>query len=261
MKYLFWNTHKNIQINDVLSEIIIENDINMVLLAEYNADSADLITKVSNQHLKMQEYPMLSKRIKMFGTIANIHGGKESDQYCIRVINNQDIICCVHLNSKIYNGEADSREDTVQYILHDIEEKEQEINSENSIVVGDFNSNPYDNALINARYFHGMPIYDIAKSKSRTFNGHEYRMFYNPMWNFLGDADKPYGTYYYSGSNAINTYWHIYDQVIIRPALKERFIQDSLKIITGTKTKSLLNGKGHPDKQYSDHLPIMFEIK
>ena len=35
MKYLFWNTHKNDDINDVLSELIIENNISMVLLAEY----------------------------------------------------------------------------------------------------------------------------------------------------------------------------------------------------------------------------------
>ena len=49
-------------------------------------------------------------------------------------------------------------------------------------------------------------------------------MFYNPMWNLLGDAQEPYGTYYYAGNgHPINTYWNIYDQVIIRPALRGTF--------------------------------------
>ena len=86
-------------------------------------------------------------------------------------------------------------------------------------------------------------------------------MFYNPMWNLLGDFQQPYGTYYYSGSNPVNTYWNIYDQVIIRPALRKRFVNDSLIIIQETKTRYLLDRNGHPDKKFSDHLPIVFEIK
>ena len=86
-------------------------------------------------------------------------------------------------------------------------------------------------------------------------------MFYNPMWRFLGDEKTPYGTYYHNNNNTINTYWNIYDQVIIRPQLKKRFVDESLKIITETKSKYLLDAKGHPDKSISDHLPIIFEIQ
>ena len=86
-------------------------------------------------------------------------------------------------------------------------------------------------------------------------------MFYNPMWNLLGDSQEPYGTYYYSGNDTENTFWNIYDQVIIRPVLRERFVIESLKIIKETKTRFLLNNSGHPNKKISDHLPIMFEIQ
>lgn len=81
-------------------------------------------------------------------------------------------------------------------------------------------------------------------------------MFYNPMWNFLGDFRKPYGTHY---ANESDIYWNIYDQVIIRPELRERFVDDSLRIITEIETLTLLDAKGHP--AISDHLPITFEIK
>ena len=64
MKYLFWNTHKNSDINDVLCELIVENDISMVCLAEYTAEADELIKKLSVQNVNMMEYGSCSERIK-----------------------------------------------------------------------------------------------------------------------------------------------------------------------------------------------------
>ena len=261
MKYLFWNTHHNRDINEILSELIIENDISLAFLAEYVAQSDELIEKLASRNVEMQAYVSCSERIRIFGRVENIQGRKDSDHAVIRIINNKDILCCVHLNSKIYSGHEEYRAILIEQILKDIQDVEQELETENTIVVGDFNSNPYDSSLINARYFHGLPIYDEVKKRSRVIAGKEYFMFYNPMWNLLGDFKQPYGTYYYSGSDAVNTYWNIYDQVLIRPALRERFVRDSLMIIKETKTRFLLDNNGHPNKKISDHLPIMFEIK
>ena len=85
-------------------------------------------------------------------------------------------------------------------------------------------------------------------------------MFYNPMWNFLGDFNEPYGTYYCSSGDTVNPYWNVYDQVIIRPALRARFVDSNLRIITETTKLSLLDKNRHPDSRISDHLPIIFEI-
>ena len=38
MKVLFWNTHNNININTILGEIIIENSVDIIALAEYSAN-------------------------------------------------------------------------------------------------------------------------------------------------------------------------------------------------------------------------------
>ena len=261
MKYLFWNTHNNSDINDILCELIVENDISMVCLAEYTAKADELIKKLSVQNVNMMEYGSCSERIKMFGEAKNIQYRTDTDHAVIRIINNKDILCCVHLNSKIYSSHEYIREIHMDQIISDIQGVEQELQSENTIVVGDFNINPYDSSLVNAKYFHGIPIYEEAKRKSRVIAGKEFYMFYNPMWNLLGDAQEPYGTYYYAGNDPINTYWNIYDQVLIRPALRERFVVDSLKIIKETQTRFLLDNNGHPNKKISDHLPIVFEIK
>lgn len=149
----------------------------------------------------------------------------------------------------------------IEQIINDILKLENGLNTTNTIIVGDFNINPYDNSCVNARYFHGIPIYEDAMRESRNIAGKEFRMFYNPMWNFLGDFKEPYGTYYRSAADTFNPYWHIYDQVIIRPSLRSRFVDGNLKIITGSANVSLLDKNKHPNHSISDHLPITFEIK
>lgn len=259
---LFWNTHRNADINSVICELIAENNISIVVLAEYVADIGELIGLLSIRHrIKMRAYNGCCERIKVIGMVKNVMPYFDNGNTTIQVIDNRDILCCVHLNSKIFSDHQGYREILIEQVIREIQRIEKDLGTENTIVVGDFNINPYDPSCMDARYFHGMPIYEESERKSRTIAGTEYSMFYNPMWRLLGDEKKPYGTYYHSGNDTINTYWNIYDQVIIRPAVRKRFVDESLKIVTETQTRYLLNTKGHPDENISDHLPIIFEIR
>ena len=259
---LFWNTHKNENINHVICELATENDISIVILAEYASKADDLLSLLKNDFaINMQRYYSSCERITIMGSIDNVEARFDNDHATIQIVNGRDILCCVHLNSKIYSDHEAQREILIEQIIHEIKMVEKDIDSENTIIVGDFNINPYDASCIDARYFHGIPIFEETKRKTRTVAGNEYAMFYNPMWRLLGDTKQPYGTYYHNSGNSINTYWNIYDQVIIRPALRERFVDESLKIVTETKTRYLLDANGHPDKSISDHLPIIFEIQ
>ena len=260
MRILFWNTHQNENINDVLSQLIIENSASIIVLAEYSANMDELIATLTLYGITMKQYFTCCERIKLLGALDCVESRFDSTHYTIQVINNKDILCCVHLNSKLHPEHEGYRETLITQIVHELQNIEQKVGTKNSIVVGDFNINPYETSCIDARYFHGIPVCREAERGSRTIAGYEYHMFYNPMWNFLGDFQKPYGTYYYNGGGTKNTYWNIFDQVIIRPALKKRFLKDSLKILTETETRYLLDSKGHPDMNISDHLPIIFEI-
>lgn len=263
MKYLFWNTHKNKRINSVLCNLIIENSISVVVLAEYTADMNELIEFVHSRGVSMQQFPTIGcDRIHILGkTGINIEPQLQTDHSSIQVIDSNTILCCVHLNSQIYSGNVDRREIDIERIIGDIINLERELNTKKTIIVGDFNINPYDNSCVSARYFHGIPVFEESIRESRIVAGTEFYMFYNPMWNFLGDFMEPYGTYYHSSSDAVNPYWNVYDQVIIRPVLRKQFIDTSLKIITETDHTSLLDKDNHPDLNISDHLPITFEIK
>ena len=263
MKYLFWNTFKNENINSILCDLIVENGTSVVILAEYTADINGLIELLKFCGVHMKQFTTTGcERIKILGKVElQIEPQLQNDHVSIQIIDGSLILCCVHLTSQIYSGSHDRREIEMERIVDDIMNLEQELNTRNTVIVGDFNINPYDNSCINARYFHGIPVYEEAVKGSRIVAGEEFYMFYNPMWNFLGDFQEPYGTYYHSSGDTVSTYWNIYDQVIIRPILRKRFIDDSLKIITGLSTVSLLDDRKHPNRKISDHLPITFEIK
>lgn len=262
MKFLFWNTHRNKDINSILCDLIIENKISIAILAEYVADMQDLIMHLNINGVSMRKIMTTGcERIQMLGSIGiYIEPKKQTDHSSIQFVDKNIILCGVHLNSQIYSDNIERREIEIENIVHDILLIENELETKNTIVVGDFNINPYDKSCVSARCFHGIPIYEEAIRESRTIEKKEYHMFYNPMWNFLGDFTEPFGTYYHSSSDTVNPYWNIYDQVIIRPTLRKRFVDENLKIIIKTSNFSLLDKKKHPDCAISDHLPITFEI-
>ncbi len=261
MKVLFWNTHKNEYINTVIKEIVLEHNISLIVLAEYKAPPDELINLLLENGVIMGKVDTLCERITMFSSIKRIDPVADETHWTIQIIDDNYILGCVHLNSQIYNGNKEQREIDIGVFIENIQRIEEIRCTENTVIVGDFNINPFDKSCIDARYFSGLPVYEDAKRKSRTISGKEFKLFYNPMWNFLGDFKEPYGTYYYSGSEAVNTFWNIFDQVIIRPAIREKFIDKSLKILTQTNERFLLDNKGHPDMKISDHLPIIFEIR
>ena len=263
MKYLFWNTHKNEGINPILCDLIIENNISVVILAEYVADATDLCALLKIRGLLMRPGMTIGcERITVLtANGVDIEPATQTDKASFQIINKNIILSSVHFNSKIYGGHKERREIVMAEIVSDLLKLENDLNTNNSIIVGDFNINPYEDSCVNARYFHGIPIYEEAMKGYRTVEGKMFYMFYNPMWNFLGDFSEPYGTYYCNTSETVNPYWNIFDQVIIRPALRARFVDNNLKIITKTSNVSLLDNKKHPDTKISDHLPITFEIK
>ena len=118
--------------------------------------------------------------------------------------------------------------------------------------------------MIKARGLHSVMDKSVINNNGKaTVRGNEYEFLYNPMWGFLGDTGKGKvaGTMYYNSSKSINFYWHIYDQVLIRPELIDFFDDSLLDIITRINQKQLVTSNFVIDKQYSDHLPIKFNLK
>ena len=241
MRFLFWNTNKNGDINDILCKIVIEQKINIVILAEYADVVEDLILNLDLHGVRMKVYPTVGcDRITMLGTEISVRQSRQDTYYSMQIINEQYLLCGLHLPSSLW-ADKETQSLVFESTVHDVELAEEENGLEKSIVVGDFNQNPYENGCLSAKGFHGVPIADEALRLARTIYGKNYKMFYNPMWNLLGDFDFPPGTYYYSGNKAANEFWNMFDQVIVRPQLREEFVDKELKIITRAENISLVD--------------------
>jgi hypothetical protein len=53
----------------------------------------------------------------------------------------------------------------------------------------------------------------------------------------------------------------MFDQVLIRPELVDRFLINELKILDSVDNASFLSKEGMPIKHISDHLPILFKLE
>ena len=74
-------------------------------------------------------------------------------------------------------------------------------NGKRCIVVGDFNHNPFDPFMTSKGSFNAIPDKKtIEKIKHTSFKRFPKVLFYNPMWNFLGDEIKVNGASKSSGS-------------------------------------------------------------
>ncbi|MCK4823091.1 hypothetical protein KA005_45445 [bacterium] len=146
-----------------------------------------------------------------------------------------------------------------QMFKQEIEMAEKQCQNYNTIIIGDFNMNPFEKGMVAASAIHSIPCSLTAKERKRVIKGREYSMFYNPMWNLFGDNDNKPGTYYYKKASHLVYFWNIFDQVIIRPELIDKFNSKSLEIISKAGEISLVDENHRPC--LSDHLPIFFSLK
>ena len=243
-------------------ELTVEKECDIVILAEYSDAIIQFCNKI-NIMAKDAYAPIPAhggcKRIK---GIANkkyhIESIREQNRFQIVVVNTSYyklIIAMIHNVSKLHTSEEEQKE--ILRLFHkDICEEEKKHNTKNTIVIGDFNANPFESSCIAANMMHAIPYIEELKSTARIIQGKEYQKFYNPMWKFMANRESPYATYYYNNSDMVNYYWNAYDQIIIRPHLLCAFEYDSLNIITETTNHQLLKNRKPNKEKYSDHLPL-----
>lgn len=284
MVIAFWNINNNTDLADVLLDLVKENDIDILLLAESHKSPnnkrgcvvddilLDFITK-SKSKLASTFYiiPNSDFRVKVMSSLdPGCFNPKNtlfnSSRWFAFYIDIPGIIKLnifpVHFYSKINWSEISLALECVNF-SRDIDLVERNTNCTNSILIGDFNMSPYEYGVVASNGIHALQDLDYlaSKIKGKEIDGTFYKYFYNPMWNFFGDETTPYGTIYHRTPGHISHEWNIYDQIILRPDLKNHISKKSTKIITKIAGQSLLKRYDRPDDKYSDHLPIMINLK
>ncbi|QVL31157.1 hypothetical protein KIH39_20250 [Telmatocola sphagniphila] len=258
-----WSSRKNtlIQHLDTLAD---HHGIDYLLLAEPGFTISDLSQSLnrnfeilpSNNHrfqiLRRSSSPKIQK---LFDSLDNrlsiwkLHFGAKSF-----------LLALVHLKDQ-GNHQIHSLNHATGKIRHELKRQEDLSKLFRTVVVGDFNLNPYDDGLLAANSFHGMMTAELASVGTRVISGESHRLFYNPMWSFFGDRNPgPPGTYFHSTTDEINACWHMFDQVLVSTEMVDEL--QEVRILDSDGRQTLTTKRGRPRSDtVSDHLPILFCLK
>ena len=244
--------------------MLIEKHCDIIVLAEYSFDMDELLAEINaNSKYSFSAIPNFGGCERIRGIIKN--------SYRIKIIQEQNRYKIIKLETTYYklimamihnvdrrNSDENERKEMLRIFNNDIREAETSHKTKNTIVLGDFNANPFEESLIASNAMHAIPYKDEVLTGHRTVNGVSYEKFYNPMWKLLAKEEAPYATFRYNNSKLTNYYWYMFDQIIIRPALISALDESTLTILTNCA----LVKDGKPNKaEYSDHLPIFCTIK
>lgn len=269
MKIGFWNINKKSFTKDIV-DFTYAKDLDILVLAECTVSIRKLQTALRNGHSKKNYTGLNSKhyKFKIFTRLDTKYitnhdkdfGGKSWSihKFSFPTLTPFSVIS-VHLPSKIHWDDFSQSLEAVN-LMSEIRKYETK-NGRNSLVIGDFNMNPYEVGMTSSVGLHGMKDANIAKENSRQVQGTKYDYFYNPMWNFLGDKNNVPGTFFYKKAIHNNVMWNTFDQVLIRPSLLNYFKLSGIEISTKIGSTKLVDGRTKKIKTgYSDHLPLLISL-
>ena len=277
MNILFWNIRRDRKGDDgglllsALCNIIDEESIDVVALAEYNMYIEQLISRLVAE----KGFTHLAKRSEKDDKVVVFYRKdkvrvaiREEMEYTTALqfqsvgseISINGFIC--HLKSKLHSSER-AQDLIAQHYMEEVVDYEIRTRNNKTFICGDFNMSPFEMNMISANCFHAiMDAKWVSRNPSREVDKRKYFTFYNPMWGLAGDVGKGEvpGSYFYHKSNPDEYFWHIFDQVIIRPSLIEYFDSSKLKILSEGENYNLMTKNNIISGKYSDHLPICFTL-
>jgi hypothetical protein len=267
-RFLFWNINRK-PLAGLVADLAEIHRIDVIILAECAVDVAAMLpilnrTSPGAFHSTVSE----CKRIVIFTRFSRdfILPVFESERVSIRSIalpaRSPVLLAAVHLTSKLH-WSAESQVSECFELAQAIDDEEKTVGHRRTILVGDFNMNPFETGFVSAAGLNSVMSRQVASRETRTVQGRKYQFFYNPMWGHFGDARSvTAGSYFYDAREHVNYFWNVFDQVLLRPELAERFDPARLSIVKGVGSLPLVQTNGRPDhKNGSDHLPLVFEVE
>jgi exonuclease III len=147
-------------------------------------------------------------------------------------------------------------------------------NNNRTILIGDFNYNPYDSTLSDPNVFNAIDNKNLIRTFSANPIGNRnHNYWYNPMWNLLGDYDfnrdlhkDSSGTYFLYNEAEI-PYWNLIDGALLRPSIMDRIDFKKTEVLTNTSQRNFLKpliirtDESLVVEDFSDHLPLKVTLK
>ena len=266
--FLFWNVMKR-DLRDVVVRAVVEHAVDILILAESGTDDQDLVALLNAANrASFESLSDPEDKVRLFSSIPATHWQKrQSDPIARMAIWSIEVgpppgilLAAAHFQSK-NNLSAGGQGLLTAELAKEICVAEENVGHNRTVLVGDLNMNPFELGVTGMNALHAVMTKKIAGKLERTVSGKKYRFFYNPMWGHFGDCSSgPPGTYYRHGASPDEIFWHILDQVLIRPELMKG-LRD-LAILELIDGQSLLSSRGGLPlvSKFSDHLPLTFRL-
>lgn len=254
---LFWNLKCN-DLASYITDCLNEHDIDIAVFSEHSGTNF-----VSMQNNTTYTYIAgmggCEKIVMLVKSNIIVNVKQEQSRYALYHIQSgalSYILAGVHLQDRLTTDTA-TRIACIGRLVNDIKNVESKCKCNNTIIIGDFNANPYDEELLQMNAFNAVLFKEIIKKgETNTVDGVKYRRFYNPTINYISESNRNYGSFYYSGGSS-SPIWHCLDQVLVSKALADNVRNlIYLKTIAGS---SLLKSV-RPNADISDHLPLFVEL-
>jgi len=266
---LFWNLAKGNLATEV-SALVFEHHVDILLLAESAVPPGHLLQLLNPpaatryNFVPSRDSKIRPSKIQIFFGFGPqfISSRTDTGRATIREVRlpgrTRFLLCGVHFQSRPVWGEKDQALESTE-LNRTIREEERKAGHSRTIVVGDFNMNPFDLGVTSASGFNAVMTRQIALQRKRTLADRDHPFFFNSMWGLFGDgSSRPGGTFFLPSPQYASIYWHMLDQVLIRPDLIPEFEPSSLRILSEYSGGRLTAANGRPS--VSDHLPILFKM-
>jgi hypothetical protein len=265
--FLFWNLQKK-PLEGLIRELAEAHEVDVLILTECTVP-----THVMLEALNRGPGPMFHltdsqcEEIAIYTRFSSEFLQKQLDdrRLTIRRLrlpgSDEILLAALHHPSTLHWNDASQSAECYR-VSSTIRSVEEEVGHRRTVLVGDFNMNPFEDAIVAANGLNAVMTRMVAARETRTVLAHKYPFFYNPMWGHFGDAiEGPSGTFYDGRSEHVTYFWNMFDQVLIRPELLGMFRNEELRILSFCGERSLLTAKGLPNTSVaSDHLPILFRL-
>lgn len=262
LNVLFWNINERDE-KELICNVAAATSADVLILLESRIEMTAMLRTLNSIASPDFIIPRaVAGRFQLFSRSRDLDLGEcySGDRVSLRRLNycgTKLMLGIVHIVDKD-NWDPMHQFSEVQLLAAEIRRQELREVHQRTILVGDFNMNPFDQAMNIAAGMNAMMTAQCVGRGSRIQQKRDYPFFYNPMWNLFGDRTPgPAGTVYYSTSSKGHYGWNMLDQVLIRPDAIPWF--EGVRILSAVGAHSLETQMGRPSR--SDHFPVLLQLK